>query len=247
MWRLAEPHVHPIFSANIFLVLGRDADLVIDSGMGVAPLRPALEACRPAPEKPLWLFTTHAHIDHIGGAHEFERQFVHPLEADEMARPAPYRLQTDNIPERFRAIFRKAGLPELWPLLIDAVPTPDYDIDAYAIQPAPATDLVEDGARIELGDWKAEVLHLPGHAPGQVGLWHADTTTLFSADAIYDGALLYEGAGTDIADYQHTLQRILDLRADQVLGGHGDPIGRARTQEIAQHYLTLWQEMNGQG
>jgi len=72
IWCLTEPHVHPIFSANIFLVTGGQADLVIDSGMGVAPLRPVIESLRSDPGKPLILFTTHAHVDHIGAAHEFE-------------------------------------------------------------------------------------------------------------------------------------------------------------------------------
>jgi glyoxylase-like metal-dependent hydrolase (beta-lactamase superfamily II) len=97
---LTEPHVHPIFSANIFLVLGRDADLVIDSGMGIAPLRPVIDALRPDPARPLILFTTHTHVDHIGAAHEFETRLVHPLEAAELADPEPYSLMVWTAPPR---------------------------------------------------------------------------------------------------------------------------------------------------
>jgi glyoxylase-like metal-dependent hydrolase (beta-lactamase superfamily II) len=45
---------------------------------------------------------------------------------------------------------------------------------------------------IDLCDRVFEVLHLPGHSPGSIGLWERQTGTLFSGDAIYDGPLLDE-------------------------------------------------------
>jgi glyoxylase-like metal-dependent hydrolase (beta-lactamase superfamily II) len=39
-------------------------------------------------------------------------------------------------------------------------------------------------------DWTPEILPLPGHSFGQVGLWHANSGTLFGADQIFDGPLL---------------------------------------------------------
>ncbi|MEM7710403.1 MAG: MBL fold metallo-hydrolase [Pseudomonadota bacterium] len=240
IWRLTEPHVHPIFSANIFLILGRDADLVIDSGMGIAPLRPVIDDLRSDVGKPLHLFTTHSHVDHIGAAHEFDIRLAHPLEAEEMAAPAPYSLDSADMPERFRVLFLEAGYPPLWQWLIDARPDAEYDVEDYEIRAAPPTKLVEDGDIIDLGDWHAEVLHLPGHSPGQVGLWHAETGTLFGADAIYDGPLIYDGPGTDVDYYVQTLRRIDALPIRQVHGGHDGAFGRERCHEIVAHYLTLW-------
>ena len=40
--RIWEPQVHTFFRSNIFHLRGRDVDLVIDGGMGLQPLRPAL-------------------------------------------------------------------------------------------------------------------------------------------------------------------------------------------------------------
>lgn len=240
VWKLTEPHVHPIFNANIFLVLGLDRDMVIDSGNGIAPLRPVVDALRPDPAKPLILFTTHAHVDHIGAAAEFDIRLAHPLEAEEMAAPGAYSLDSADIPERFRTLFADAGYPPLWPLLVDALPQADYDISTYALRPAPATRLVEDGEIIDLGDWRAQVLHLPGHAPGQIGLWHADSGTLFGADAIYDGPLIYDGTGMSVPDYAATLRRIRDLPVRLVHGGHDPSFGAARLEAIITQYLTLW-------
>lgn len=237
---LTEPHVHPIFSANIFVVFGRDADLVIDSGMGIAPLRPVIDALRSDREKPLVLLSTHTHVDHIGAAHEFETRLVHEIEADELADPAPYSLQSDDISDRLKTLFLDAGYPPLWPLLIDALPEDGYDIGSYVLRGAPATRLVNDGDLVELGDWTAEVLHLPGHSPGQVGLWHEASGTLFGADAIYDGPLIFDGPGMSIPDYRATLERIRALPVRRVHGGHDPTFGPERCREICDHYLALW-------
>ncbi len=239
-WVLTEPHVHPIFSANIFLVLGRDADLVIDSGMGIALLRPEIDALRPDHEKPLILLSTHTHVDHIGAAHEFDTRLVHTLEADELADPTPYSLDTSAISEEFRRLFLDAGYPPLSPLLIDAVPEKGYNPLAYALRGAPATKLVGEGDTIDLGDWTAEVLHLPGHSPGQVGLWHEPSGTLFGADAIYDGPLIYDGPGMSIEDYRATLERIRGLPIQMVFGSHEPAFGPERCREICDRYLALW-------
>jgi glyoxylase-like metal-dependent hydrolase (beta-lactamase superfamily II) len=241
-WCLTEPHVHPIFSANIFLVLGAEADLVVDSGMGVAPLRPVIDALRPEAAKPLVLFTTHAHVDHVGAAHEFDIRLAHPLEAEAMADPPAWSLEAEDMPAPLRALFLRAGYPPLWPHLIDAVPEAGCDPDAYRLRPAPPTRLVREGDVVELGDWRAEVLHLPGHAPGQVGLWHAETGTLFGADAIYDGPLIAEGPGMDVAAYRRTLGRIGALPVRRVLGGHDPAFGPERCLEIVGRYLELWRD-----
>jgi len=240
LWLITEPHVHPIFSANMHLVLGRDQDLLIDSGMGVAPLRLVVDGLRPDPAKPLICLSTHTHVDHIGAVHEFDIRLVHPIEAEEHANPAPYSLRTDGISDAFRTLFRDAGYDALWPLLINALPASDYDVDAYSLRGAPVTGTVEDGDVIDLGDWEAEVLHLPGHSPGQVGLFHHDSGTLFGADAMYDGPLIYDGPGMSIPDYAGTLRRIQALPVTQVHGGHDPAFGKTRLDQIIAHYLQLW-------
>jgi glyoxylase-like metal-dependent hydrolase (beta-lactamase superfamily II) len=240
LWLITEPHVHPIFSANMHLVLGRDADLLIDSGMGVAPLRPFVEGLRTATDKPLICFSTHTHVDHIGAAHEFDHRLVHPIEAPQLAAPSPYTLLSADIPEALQTSFVEAGYPPLWEYLVDAVPHADYDLSAYELKGAPATGEVVDGQIIDLGDWQAEVLHLPGHSPGQIGLWHEASGTLFGADAIYDGPLIYDGPGMSIDDYAATLRRLAALPVKIVHGGHDPAFGPERLAEIVNHYLTLW-------
>jgi glyoxylase-like metal-dependent hydrolase (beta-lactamase superfamily II) len=128
----------------------------------------------------------------------------------------------------------------LWPYLINAIPHADYNVAGYEVKSAPATGTLEDGDMIDLGDWRAEVLHLPGHSPGQIGLWHAESGTLFGADAIYDGPLIYDGPGMSVSDYAASLKRIRDLPVKRVYGGHDPAFGRERLRKIVDHYLELW-------
>ena len=65
---LTEPFVHDFVRANIWHVRGRDADLLVDTGMGIVPLAPHIDT--PA-GKPLLVVATHIHLDHVGSLHEF--------------------------------------------------------------------------------------------------------------------------------------------------------------------------------
>ena len=238
VWRLDEPHVHPLMCANLHLVPGRDMDLLIDSGMGIAPVRPVIERLREDPEKPVVHLCTHAHLDHVGGVHEFEARWIHPAEAAALTAETPLAtLRAEEIPSDFKALFREAGYPELTPLLVDAVPWAGYDPDAYGFVGAPATGLLEEGARIDLGDRAFEVWHLPGHSAGGIGLWDDAEGTLFSGDAVYDGPLILAG---DAADYGRTLRRLRGIDARVVHAGHDPAFGAARLREICEDYLRRW-------
>lgn len=238
---ITEPHVHPIFSANMYLVEGENLDMIIDTGMGVAPLRPFVDALRPDPSKPMICLTTHTHVDHFGAVQEFDTRLVHPLEAGELATPPAYSLDASALPQSLVEAFEAAGYAPLWPMLIDALPHEGYDPRSYRFPGAPATGTVTEGDVIDLGGWKAEVIHLPGHSPGQIGLWQEETGTLFSADAIYDGPLLWDGPGYDVPAYAETLRKIRELPVQIVHGGHDTAFGHARMQEICDEYLSLWE------
>ena len=79
-----EPHVVPLLRCNIWHVRGRDRDLVIDTGLGVASL---YDFAKDFLDKPVTAIATHVHLDHIGSHHEFENCLCHSLEADGLRNP----------------------------------------------------------------------------------------------------------------------------------------------------------------
>ena len=238
---LWEPHVVPLMQCNIWHVRGSERDMIVDTGMGVASL---VDAAQDLLERSVTAVATHSHGDHIGSHHEFDgsRQagdevLVHPAEADELAQPS---LQSLDIHEAWGQAgvdgLRDAGYEVGFQYFVTALPA-GTALDGFRQRPAKPARLVDEGDVIDLGDRRFEVLHLPGHSPGSIGLWEEATGILFSGDAIYDGPLLDELADSDIGQYCTTMERLLDLPVTVVHGGHDPSFDRDRLRELATAYL----------
>jgi len=238
---IIEPYVHVLEQANLWLVEGRDRDMILDTGMGVMPLRPFLDTLRRDPAKPVICVSSHTHIDHIGAVHEFDTRLVHPLEAAHMAHPSGLQsLFKRDMPESLLQIFLDAGYPPIGEMLIEALPFAGYDPETYRLHGAPATGLLNEGDSVDLGDHLYEVWHLPGHSPGGIGLFERATGILFAADAIYDGPLIYSGAGMSVASYRETFAKLRALPVTLVHGGHDPSFGSARMHQIMDSYEGRW-------
>ncbi len=232
---LFEPHVHPLIRCNVWHVRGRDRDLLVDTGLGVASLSSEIADLV---DKPVTAMATHIHWDHVGGLHEFAERLMHRREAGQMNPYAEFAtLLRSDFPDVVLEYMDQAGYGISDDALIDALPSAGYDLKSYAIVPTTPTRVLEDGDVVDLGDRRFEVMHLPGHSPGSAGLWEEATRTLFSGDAIYDGALLDTLPESDIGDYVETMKRLRDVPAEVVHGGHEASFGRERLVEIAEAYL----------
>lgn len=235
VYRITEPGCHRMVRANCYLVLGAERDLLVDTGMGVAPLRPVLAELS---QKPLAVFTTHTHVDHVGGHDECADLdiLVHPLEADALRRPGPRGLRfAPRPPDQLEAL-RRSGI-ELSEFMVEAVPRADYDPDAYGRAAVEPSRLVDEGYVVDLGDRRFTVIHLPGHSPGSIGLWDAAEGDLFTGDALYDGVLVDAGPGASVSAYLSTMERLKRLPARRVFGGHNDPMTRDRMIAVIDRYM----------
>ena len=230
---VTEPHVHPLLRCNVWHVRGRDRDLVVDTAMGIRPLRPLVERKLSGG---LLAVATHTHPDHVGGLHEFADRAVHASEAHHLDDRAWATVETTHFGAAVIEPYQAAGY-QIPDLLIDAVPAGGLAATTYEIDAAPATRHVAEGDVISLGDRSFEVLHLPGHSPGSIGLWEAATGVLFSGDAVYDGPLLDGLDGSDTVAYVTTMRRLRDLPVRVVHGGHEPSFGRERLIELCDAYL----------
>ena len=232
-----EPHVSSFIRCNIWHVRGRDRDLIIDTGSGLSPLRAAIADII---DKPVAAVATHIHYDHVGGLHEFDERMMHRLEAPRMN---PYRefhpIRASEFPESFRQ-YLPVFQPGANDLLLDALPAENWNPGDYSIESTTPTRRLTDGDVIDLGDRAFEVMHLPGHSPGSIGLWEPRTGILFSGDAIYDGPLLDMLPDSSIQDYIRTMNRLRALPANTVHGGHEPSFGRNRMIAIIDAYLSSY-------
>lgn len=228
---ITEPHVIPFLRCNIWHLRGRDHDLVIDSGLGVSSL---YEASRHLFGQRVVALATHVHLDHVGSHHEFAECWCHRLEADALEHADP-----DGTLGNVSLADMNIDVPgyQTGGRALTALPSPDYDMSAWQIRQATVTRRLDEGDVIDLGNRHFEVLHLPGHSPGSIGLWEAKTGTLFSGDAIYDGPLLDGLHHSDRAAYVRTMEKLLTLPVDVVHAGHDPSFGRERLRELARAYL----------
>jgi glyoxylase-like metal-dependent hydrolase (beta-lactamase superfamily II) len=214
-----EPAVDPMFRATMVTVLGRDRDLQFDFGCGLVPLRPAL----PPSGKPVIAVASHAHVDHIGGFHEFPDRLGHASETLGFAgRPG-----VETFAEEFRT----------WPNPVSRLPHPGWSIADWSLRPAPLSGTLAEGDRIDLGDRSFTVLHLPGHSPGGIGLLDDHDGLFLTGDAIYDDEILDDLPGASIPDYLSTMERLAGIDCRLAIGGHGPEMTRDRMAGIARAYL----------
>ncbi|MGA2116725.1 MAG: MBL fold metallo-hydrolase [Bryobacteraceae bacterium] len=147
---------------------------------------------------------THAHIDHIGGAHQLQQ-----------ASGAPVYMNTND-----SAVADMMEIQASWL----GVPTPErvaIDIEA------------RDGDSLAVGATQFHVLHTPGHTPGSISLWIPSETKLVAGDTLFRDSIgrtdLPGGDGREIL--RSIRDKLLDL-PDQtvVIPGHGanTTIGREK-------------------
>ncbi|MDZ8118957.1 MBL fold metallo-hydrolase [Pontiella agarivorans] len=240
-----EPHAHVLVRANMFLVEGSERDMIFDTGMGVIPLKPFLDTLRRDPSKEIICVASHTHIDHIGAVHEFDARLVHPIEAEEMAKPTDQlTLFRNEMPDNILQLLLDAGYPPIGETLLEAPPYAGYDPATYRLQGAAPTGLLNPGNTVDLGNHLYRVLHLPGHSPGSIGLFETSTGVLFAGDAIYDGPLIFEGPGTSIPDYRKMFELLKSLPIVTIHGGHDSSFDRTRMLEIIRHYEAIWDRGN---
>ena len=229
-----EPWVHPFLRCNIWHVRGRDKDMLIDTGLGMSSLRSEIAEMI---DKPLAAVATHIHYDHVGCLHEFDERIMHRIEAPRMADYSEFIwLKMSDLMEGYQTHGDTSDFDQY---LFSRLPYAGFDSEKFTITSTTATRQVEEGDVIDLGDRAFEVLHLPGHSPGSMGLWEATSGTLFSGDAIYDGSLLDELEDSNIAQYIKTMERLRDLPVKVVHGGHEPSFGQSRMRELIDNYLSL--------
>ncbi len=208
---------------------------MVDAGLGVHSLRsgaPHLFEREPA------LVLTHAHLNHIGGAHEFATSYAHI--AERAGNPSTGTLRRDRLVDALGLDMTPdvEAMPEL---LVDALPVAGYDVDAYQVRAPLSCTAIADGDTVALGDRTLTVLHLPGHSPGSIALFEPHEGVLFSGDVVYDldpGEELLDGIrGAVISDYIESLDRVADLPVTTVYPGHGDPFGRERLLTLIRDYI----------
>jgi glyoxylase-like metal-dependent hydrolase (beta-lactamase superfamily II) len=233
--RITEPYVHAYVRSNAWLIRGSAAHLLVDAGLGIGRLRGGLDEHL---DRRVIAVATHSHFDHFGGLGEFAERAAHPDDGEVIEQADDYvTLTAATYPAALVDEFEVAGLP-VPAVLISALPYAEFELGSFRTPAVAITRWLADGDVLDLGDRSYEVLHAPGHSPGSICLWEADSGTLVSGDVLVDGEpLLDELPRSSPADFAVSLRRLADLPLRAVYAGHGPVFGRARAHDIITGYL----------
>jgi ribonuclease/clavin/mitogillin len=76
---------------------------------------------------------------------------------------------------------------------------------------------------VTAGDESLRVVFTPGHAPDHICFWHEPSRTLFGGDLVVLGSSVVIPAthGGSLAEYLHSLKRVLAINPSRILPAHG--------------------------
>jgi hydroxyacylglutathione hydrolase len=182
-------------AANAYLVRGSSRTIMID--VGLSSNFPAVLECLNhlgcPPEKIDMVVLSHEHLDHIGAAWHFGGRTL----------IAAHRLAANKIVLRddfsmLRKMFNEPNMP--------------INIDIW----------LEEGNLLDLGNFRLNVMHTPGHTSACISLFDHEKGLLFAADTLMPGGVMggIFGSGS-ISDYIQSLQRLKGLNSRILLSGHG--------------------------
>jgi len=196
-------------SVYMFLLLGKEKALLIDTGMSQGKLGKILPQLT---DLPLIVVNTHGHLDHIANNHLFEKVYLNPLDE------AIFKQHTDleYCSSLYYGLLTEMKIPKF---IQKSAPVKKY-VKKMATVPARDNRVnLPESMHFDLGGRTIELIRTPGHTPGSICLLDVERKILFSGDTICDeGVLLSLPHSTNVHVFLNSVLKLKRL-ADQ--GSYG--------------------------
>jgi glyoxylase-like metal-dependent hydrolase (beta-lactamase superfamily II) len=208
-----------------WLVVGDERLLLVDSGVYgtiAEHVSPALAELGKSPTDITDVVISHADVDHYGGNAEL-RRVAPQARIRSSAQDRPWIESWGEISRDRYGWYRGHGLDyddATWEWLENAA-GPDTPIDGT----------VSDGERLDLGGIAVDVLALPGHSPGHLGVLHRESGTAIVMDAVLerglyttDDELISPPPYASVPAYRRTIAGLRELGPARLGTSHYSPI-----------------------
>ena len=191
LYRIANSEVH------MDLIVGSHHALLFDTGYGYGNLK---QIVRELTDRPLYVVNSHGHVDHACGNEAFGGAYIHPLDM-ELCR-------MHNSPQMRLAELDVAQVP------------PDFNLDTHLKMGIGVLEPIGEGQCFDLGGLTLQVIHLPGHTAGSIGLWCPEKRLLYVGDAINAFVWLFLPESQGLSTYIHTLHKAAQLPFTHMIQSH---------------------------
>lgn len=176
-----------------WLVVGETRALLFDTGNGISDISRVVQRLTTLP---VTVLNSHSHADHVGGNYAFA-DILSTMEdvAILRSRGLPHEAVADEVSPQ--ALCR--GLPD------------GLMASEHVLRPYPLAERVADGAVIDLGGRRLEVIAAPGHTPDAIALLERDPGYLWTGDSFYVGPIWLYAPETDFDAYRASMARLVAL------------------------------------
>lgn len=229
---------NPLKSINIYIIKGEDKSLVIDTGFNTEEcknnLLSALENLNIEISN-VELFITHLHSDHCGLASYFKKEGCKVYGGDidgkiiNQMTGMEYWKEFDN-QKKFLDLER------------DNISFDDHPGYKYCPKEKVGFIYVREGKSIQIGEYFLEVIDIPGHTPGHIGLYERKNKLFFCGDHILDQItpnIGFWGFEENIlGTYFNSLGKLYNFEMDYLFPAHRNIIRdhTRRINEIISHH-----------
>lgn len=236
---------NPLKSINSYIIRSERRNLIIDTGFNT-------EECQSELMKGLKelnvdlnltdLLITHMHIDHSGLASFLQKQGVQTIYFSQI--DGEISNQAPKWDAYFKKFNHKLGFGEENSLKFGK------EFGKRQTEPLSFSPLFE-GNKIIIGDFCFEVVEIPGHTPGHIGLYERNHKLFFCGDHVLDEItpnITFWGFEEDIlATYFKSLAKIQEYEIDYLFTAHRKIIRdhRKRILELLQHHEERLNEIIG--
>ncbi|AFM39988.1 Zn-dependent hydrolase, glyoxylase [Desulfosporosinus acidiphilus SJ4] len=227
---------NPLRAINSYILLSDTRNLVIDTGFNTqecqAALLEGLQELNVDLSK-TELLITHMHTDHSGLAPVLKKLGVKTVYFSEI--DGGLFNQTSKRDAFFHTLNKIFGLTN------DTASGFGKEFGTRLVEPLEFTPLSE-GDELVIGDYKLEVVDIPGHTPGHIGLYDRRHRLFFSGDHILDEItpnITFWGFEQDIlATYFESLHKVSQYPIDYLFTAHRKIIRnhQTRIKELINHH-----------
>jgi glyoxylase-like metal-dependent hydrolase (beta-lactamase superfamily II) len=188
----------------MYLVAGSNKAMLVDTGMGIGDLAGEVKCLT---NLPLLVVNTHGHPDHGGGNGNFDEIWIHPADIELMQSMCSDEYRVNDV----KALLGE-GHPDYQSLIDGMVKNKPYRLHT-----------LKSGQIIDLGNRQFEVIEIPGHTPGCIGLLCSKEKILFTGDSVVETPVwLYLKHSKPVLTYWESLKKIKqrEEELELLLPGH---------------------------
>lgn len=175
-----------------------------------------------------FIINTEHHVDHIFGNYFFtSAQHI-------ISHQACFEEFMTATPELNPYEYAKEAIPTDDPEGGDLFP----DTETYQAGMNKPDITINADTILKVGNHTIQILHVPGHTPGQLAVYLPEEKVLFASDSVFHGCQTWLYA-SDIEQWIASLERLMKFDTDIIVPGHGNPCTKQELY-VQRAFLQEW-------